>query len=181
VSLTPGEYYKFKVIARNSVGLSPASEEISILAALAPDAVISVANDPAVTNAYQVKLTWSKGPYNGGSPIIDYTVSYKLSTDTNYQVYSTVTAQTETIQSLTPGANYDFVVQARNLIGLSVESTPITVKAAQIPDEPTTLANVPLQTTSSQVSMTWVAPVFDGGSPVIDYSVWYDNASGSTF
>jgi hypothetical protein len=23
-----------------------------------------------------------------------------------------------------------------------------------------------------------VAPVFDGGSPVIDYAVWFDNATG---
>jgi hypothetical protein len=25
--------------------------------------------------------------------------------------------------------------------------------------------------------LDWIAPVFDGGSPVIDYRVWYDNAN----
>ncbi len=37
-------------------------------------------------------------------------------------------------------------------------------------------------TQSNQIGLQWLAPVFDGGSPVIDYRVWYDNASaGATF
>lgn len=29
--------------------------------------------------------------------------------------------------------------------------------------------------------MTWDPPTFDGGSVLIDYRIWYDNASGTTF
>lgn len=72
ISLTPGLFYKFKVTARNTVGSSLYSEEISILAAKVPDAPINLVNVPAVTTAYQVGLSWQDGPYNGGSPVIDY-------------------------------------------------------------------------------------------------------------
>jgi hypothetical protein len=36
-------------------------------------------------------------------------------------------------------------------------------------------------TLADRIGLTWVAPVFDGGSPVLDYRVWYDNASGGDF
>lgn len=52
MSLTPGLFYKFKVTARNTVGSSVYSEEISILAAKIPDAPINVADVPEVTTAY---------------------------------------------------------------------------------------------------------------------------------
>jgi len=36
---------------------------------------------------------------------------------------------------------------------------------------------VPEVTSATQIGLSWIAPVFDGGSPVVDYRVWYDNAS----
>lgn len=66
----------FKVQSRNLVGYSADSEEVSILAAKLPDAPTQLSNVPDVTTAYQVGLSWNEGPYNGGSPVIDYEVSY---------------------------------------------------------------------------------------------------------
>lgn len=58
----------------------------------------------------------------------------------------------------------------------------MTVLAAQIPDAPTNLANVAEITDSDSIGLTWSAPVFDGGSALIDYTVEYDSASsGATF
>lgn len=50
--MVAGTYYKFKVTARNSVGSSSDSEEITILAAKLPDAPVSLADVPEVTTAY---------------------------------------------------------------------------------------------------------------------------------
>jgi hypothetical protein len=37
-------------------------------------------------------------------------------------------------------------------------------------------------TYANQIGLQWEAPSFDGGSPLIDYQLWYDNASnGVTF
>lgn len=42
--------------------------------------------------------------------------------------------------------------------------------------------NVAADTFADQISISWSAPVFNGGSEVIDYRIWYDNASdGATF
>jgi hypothetical protein len=40
---------------------------------------------------------------------------------------------------------------------------------------------VPLITNANQIGLTWLAPVFDGGSPVIDYRLWTDDATGADF
>jgi len=55
-------------------------------------------------------------------------------------------------------------------------SSPITVLSAQVTDLPTGLADVPSITLANQIGLTWVTPVFIGGSPLIDYRVLYDNA-----
>jgi hypothetical protein len=47
-----------------------------------------------------------------------------------------------------------------------------------VPDAPTDLANRPEITLRNQIGLSWVIPSFEGGSPVIDYAVWYDNALG---
>jgi hypothetical protein len=142
VTLTPGTTYSFKVTARNSVGSSAESAVLSVLAAKIPDAPLSLANDAAVTTAYQVGLTWSAGSYNGGSSVIDYQVSYAESPSGSYAVFaSDVLTTSSTVTSLTPGTTYKFKVQSRNVVGLSADSSEITVLAAQIPDAPTTLAN----------------------------------------
>jgi len=86
------------------------------------------------------------------------------------------------VTGLTPGVSYDFQVDARSLVGYGPVSSTITELAAQIPDEPTGLSNVAEVTLADRAGLTWTAPVFDGGSPVIDYRVWFDNASaGASF
>ena len=100
----------------------------------------------------------------------------------SYTVFSSgVLTTTETVTGLTPGVTYRFVVQARNVVTFSEYSAHVDVLAAQIPDAPTDLSNVPAETTSSQIGLSWVAPAFDGGSPIVDYRLWTDNASGNTF
>ena len=71
-----------------------------------------------------------------------------------------------------------FVIQSRNAVGLSDYSNSITFFAAQIPDAPENLAYVAASTSSSQIALSWSPPTFNGGSKVLDYRVWYDNALG---
>lgn len=39
---------------------------------LVPDSPTNLANNPAVTSALKIGLTWSDGPSSNGKPIIDY-------------------------------------------------------------------------------------------------------------
>jgi hypothetical protein len=87
VPLTPDSIYTFKVTAANSVGSSLMSDPVSIRAAELADAPIDLTNVPEITTAYQIGLDWNEGTYNGGSPVTDYRVSYKISTDSVYTEY----------------------------------------------------------------------------------------------
>jgi hypothetical protein len=171
------------VTARNSVGDSLESDPISIRAARRPDAPINLANVAVITTAYQIGLTWADGIYDGGSPVLDYRVNYKTQDDSSFTVYQDSLLATDlTVTGLTPGVYYNFKVESRNLVNYSPYSDEIIVLAAQIPDQPTNLANVPANTLATQIGLEWLAPVFNGGSAILDYKVWYDNASsGVTF
>ncbi len=49
---------------------------MSIIAAAVPDAPINLANVSAITSGIQIGLQWSAGASSGGSPVIDYSISY---------------------------------------------------------------------------------------------------------
>lgn len=49
-----------------------------------------------------------------------------------------------------------------------------------MPDQPTSLTNVPEVTQATQVGLEWLAPSFDGGSSLLDYQVWFAE-QGSSF
>lgn len=159
----------FKVQAVNSVGSSSDSAELSVLAAKLPDAPVSLANVPAQTTATQIGLSWSDGAYNGGSAVIDYEVSYAEAPSGSFSVFTTVTTQSATVTGLTAGTSYKFYVKSRNIVDQSLQSTEVTILAAQKPDAPTLLANDVGVTNANTIGLSWSAPAFNGGSPLTEY------------
>jgi titin len=184
-SLTSGELYSFYVSARNAVGEGQLSDPLSVYAATIPDAPLAVVNVPGVTTGFQVGLNWQNGLYDGGSPVLDYLVSFRASGSAeNYSVYGKVfTTQRAEITGLNPGQSYEFVVQSRNAVGyrdgLSLYSQSLDVAAVQVPDAPTGLSDVPSVTLEDRIGLTWTAPTFDGGSLLIDYRLYSDQASNN--
>jgi len=68
-----------------------------------------LANVPLITTAYQIGLSWTEGAYNGGSPVLDYQVEFKIATASTYSVYASgYTSNSITITNLTPGLTYMF-------------------------------------------------------------------------
>jgi hypothetical protein len=66
-----------KVTATNIKGSSTVSiEGNGAIILRAPDAPINFANDASVTAEDQIGLIWSDGTWDGGSPVIDYKISY---------------------------------------------------------------------------------------------------------
>lgn len=109
-------------------------------------------------------------------------MSFAEDGSSEYTVFSdTITTTSTTVTGLSAGVTYVFHVQARNQVGYSPASAEASVLAAQIPNAPLSFANEPTITTASQIGLQWVAPTFNGGSPIIDYRVWYDNALGGSF
>lgn len=76
--------------------------------------------------------------------MLDYRISYKTISDTDWIVYKLNHTLTEIIvTSLTPGVQYNFRVESVNLVDYSPYSDVIVELAAQVPDAPTDLANRP--------------------------------------
>ncbi len=53
------------------------------MAATVPGRALNLANAPLITSSNQVGLTWEDANYNGGSPVLDYKVSYTEVSATN--------------------------------------------------------------------------------------------------
>lgn len=56
-----------------------------------PDAPVGLTNNFAVTNKQVIQFTWSNGISNGGSPVIDYRVSFDQATNTWVTLQSGIT------------------------------------------------------------------------------------------
>ena len=177
-ALQAGSEYKFKIEARNQFGYSQtASNEVTILQAQVPDAPVSLANDVAVTASGVVGLTFADGATDGSSSIIDYTVFYDqgAATATWIELTSGLLTNSYTATGLTTDVVYTFKVYARNIVGLSVASSDVVIRAAAIPAQPaapTTVVN------GVNVDITWVLPD-TGGSEILSAKIMIKQADGS--
>jgi hypothetical protein len=107
-------------------------------------------NDPSTTTDQVIRFTWTAPTDNGGSPLIDYTVSWDQGTNEYVELATNVASEEyTTTATLTAGTTYNFKVQGRNLVGLSPFSLPVQILAARIPDQPTNLQDVPLVTSAT--------------------------------
>jgi hypothetical protein len=178
-SLTYNTYFNFKVESRNAFGFSTSfSNDVLILNAVPPTAPLALANYAVITAAGIVGLTWSPVAYDGGSPVIDYQISYMPVGGTFSVLVTGVTTTSYTASSLTADVVYTFKVTARNLVGLGADSSAVTIRAAAIPDvpaAPTTTVN-----TNISVTITWVAP-YNGGSQITGYTVAIRQSDGTTY
>ena len=58
-----------------------------------PDAPLSLANDPSITTDKVIRFTWTDGASDGGTPVIDYAVSYDQGTGNFVQLSQSVTTK----------------------------------------------------------------------------------------
>ena len=122
--LTAGETYKFRIIAGNFIGDSPASTAAVIIAAtvpLQPQAPIKLSADET-----SISIRWfaqrqdngSNVGFSGGSPIIKYRVYYDgTGSYTLLAEHTDVVTLQYTLTSATTGNTYGFKVSAVNVVG----------------------------------------------------------------
>jgi len=154
---------------------SSAEEHLTV-----PDAPTSLT--PTLGNT-QVSLSWTAPVNNGGLSLTDYLIEYKISTSSTWGTFNDgVSTTTSTIVTpLTNGTSYDFRVSAINVLGTSTPSASTSSIPMTTPDAPTSLTPTYGNT---QVSLSWTAPVNNGGSAITDYVVDYklrSDSSWSTF
>jgi hypothetical protein len=65
------------ITANNVYGDSEMSEPtLAGLIQLVPNAPVNLENDATTTDATIIRFTWSDGPSDGGSPVLDYNIYY---------------------------------------------------------------------------------------------------------
>ena len=176
--LTNGTSYKFKVAATNAAGDGSYSTSSSAVTAYTtPGAPTSVAG---TAGEGEVALSWSAPASNGGNSITDYIIQYSSNNGVSWTTFSdgTSTSTSETVTGLTNGTSYIFRIAAVNAAGTGANSTS---SAAAVPR---TVPDAPFSATATaaneQVTLSWSAPAFNGGTAITDYFIEYSD-DGSTW
>ena len=180
-ALTDGTTYDFQVAAVNAVGQGPYSATATASTDNVPDAPTGLTAQSGVGS---VTLTWNPPASDGGSPIISYTVQYRVSgtptwtpiTNANPIVvipplnYNDPVTLQYTVIGLLNGTLYDFEVAAVNASGTGPYSAIVTASTYAVPDAPIGLTAQP---GVKSVSLTWLPPLSDGGTPITLYAVQF--------
>jgi fibronectin type 3 domain-containing protein len=170
--LTPGTTYYYYVIAVNSAGSSPKSQEVSAAPPTAPGIPQNLTATPGINS---INLTWSPPASNGGSPITGYII-YRGTAPGSETLYKTVgTVTTYLDQSVTSGTTYYYKIEAVNAVGpgnLSAETSASTITT---PSQPTNLIATP---GVNNITLTWSPPSNTGGATITSYQIFRGTISG---
>ena len=139
---------------------------------LAPTGLTATAGDGTVG------LSWT-APSNGGAPISGYTVKWGTQAGGPYPNTRTVSGTQASIDGLSNGVTYHFVVSATNSKGEGPNSTEVSATPSRIttvPGAPTDLSAV---AGDGQAALSWQAPADNGSDPITGYTVkWGPSAGG---
>ena len=172
--------YYFRVIAKNSVGLSDPLESDSAVQIKrsigVPDTPVPlVVSDIQSDNAV---LEWKAPTWTGGENLKGYTLEMKIGETGTWSKVTDVdsTVKKYQMKDLNEGTEYYFRVSAFNAIGASV---PLELNRPVIPKKKIFKPSVPsgpisiLKVDRESVTLTWGVPKDDGGSPIYRYAIYY--------
>lgn len=196
MSINPGTTYKFKVEARNVIGYGAISTYIEILASTIPNKPATPSTGPALAETNLI-VNWD--PLADFTAEIGSAItSYKIYIQTSVLSFAeeitycdgtdaTIVLDTEcsipvSVLLLPPynmvdGTPVNVKITATNILGESAESDiggGAVIFIPLIPDAPVNLINNGDLTNKVRASFTWQNGADDGGKPVLDYRVSYD-------
>jgi hypothetical protein len=183
-NLTNSTGYTFAIVARNIVGPGAAAvtSKVTPVAAVTP-APPSEPRDLAGEGADRsIVVSWKKPTSSGTQPITEYKVVAKPGGASCTVVpNSSDRTFTCTITGLDNGSDYTLTATAKNSVGLSPKATAGPATPATVPSKVRDL--VIDGVTSKGVSLSWKAPLDNGGAKVTGYRVRYqpENATSDIF
>jgi titin len=175
--LTNGTVYAFRVVAVNAAGTGAPGSPVTATPATTPSAPTSLV---PLSGDGQIALSWSAPISDGGASISSYRVEISSDGGTNWLIVaSAVSVRNFLIVGLTNGTPYRVRVIATNAIGAGASAT------SSLPATPVTTSSAPTSLVSAsgngQISLTWVAPVSNGGANITSYVVELSRDGGRTW
>ncbi|SFN39391.1 beta strand repeat-containing protein [Mycetocola miduiensis] len=170
--LVNGTEYEFRVVASNDAGTGASSATTTTTPRGVPGAPGTLAAEPGVGS---VTLTWSPPADDGGARVTGYVVEQQ--DGVAWAVIATTDGLTTSITGLPNGEDATFRVRASNAAGDGTIARVVTTTPRTVPDAPTALVAVPAD---GAVTLSWTAPVWDGGARISSYRV-ESSADGETW
>jgi len=166
--LTNGTTYWFRVTASNTHGEGNNAIAGPITPAGAPSAPRTV---KATAANQSITVEWSAPLSDGGAPITSYSVYHSRAAGGPWTLHAAnITTLATTVTGLTNGIPHWVRVTANNRTGESAPAAAGPVTPFTIPDAPRSLNAA---ADDRKITLTWTAPLFDGGAAVKDYIVQY--------
>jgi predicted extracellular nuclease/sugar lactone lactonase YvrE len=173
--LSNGTAYTFVVRATNAIGVSaPSAASVSIIPATLPGAPnIGAVNISANAGAIQATVNFSPPSNNGGNTITGYVVTSLPAGAIDSMANSPQSAHVMT--GLAAATTYTFSVRATNAQGTGPASGNSSGISLSVPGAPTSVTGT---AGFSQATISFVAPVNTGGTPITGYTVTSSPAGG---
>src|SRR2546427_9765989 len=173
LAVTNGITYFYQVSAINSTSESPKSNEASAIPPALPTAPQNLQAAGGIT---RVSLSWQAPSSNGGSGITYYKIFKSTSSGT--EVYLTTRGNVTSYNELvvTNGTTYYYKVSALNSAGESSQSNEASATPLGPPFAP---QNLQPTGGNARVSLSWQAPLSNGGSSITYYKIYKSTSSGT--
>ena len=166
------KYVRYRVVAKNAIGLSEPSLSIATYSAPAkPSAPTNLAAS-APNSSGLITLTWSAPASDGGAAITQYSVLISRDGTTWNTLANLVPSATLSYSTAKPtkGQTWSYAVAARNVSGLSVNSNAVAVSTQTTVPSAVSTPKLALTGTTG-VQLSWNAPGDNGGSVITGYVV----------
>ncbi|HLC67242.1 MAG TPA: fibronectin type III domain-containing protein [Candidatus Nanoarchaeia archaeon] len=169
--LRSGGNYRWKMQTRNSYGWSGFSSEFLFRVDIAPSASRPTAPILQATAGDRVvQLSWPI-PNDGGSPILSYNI-YRGPQIGPVTSLATAQGNAYADSSVVNGNTYQYAVTAVNAIGESLLSNTVEATLQSTASTPGIPQNLAATAGDGSIDLTWNEPS-NGGSPIIQYAVYY--------
>jgi fibronectin type 3 domain-containing protein len=168
-----GLTYYYEVSAVSSAAEGPKSNETSATPRGVPSGPLGLTGS---AGSAQVTLSWHAPASDGGSAIMSYTVYRGTSTGGETRLTTLGTVLKYVDSGLANGQTYYYEVTATNGVGEGPKSDEASATPVAVPTMPLSLAAAAGQ---SKITLTWVAPVSDGGSSITGYRVYRASSTGA--